>query len=154
MLRQYGEKAPGGRPSLGGLFCAHMEILTFLAIFSICQGFFSVKFVLFFILIRYILGISLFYFFGGVFVVADTVRVNFMMSKENLKRVDEACLRWGVNRTAFINFACMNFLHQEELYYTDKFSSKMMAARQMGEDGVFREFPVGLSDESSQGAGE
>ena len=37
--------------------------------------------------------------------VADTVRVNFMMSKENLKRVDEACVRWGVNRTAFINFA-------------------------------------------------
>lgn len=86
--------------------------------------------------------------------VADTVRVNFMMSKENLKRVDEACSRWGFNRTAFINFACMNFLHQEELYYTDKFSTKMMAARQMGEDGVFREFPVGLSDESSQGAGE
>ena len=23
--------------------------------------------------------------------VADTVRVNFMMSKENLRRVDEAC---------------------------------------------------------------
>ena len=46
------------------------------------------------------------------------------------------------------------FLHQEELFYTDGFSSKMMAARQMGEDGVFREFPVGLSDESSQGAGE
>jgi ACT domain-containing protein len=43
--------------------------------------------------------------------VADTVRVNFMMSKENLKRVDEACSRWGVSRTAFINFACMNFLH-------------------------------------------
>lgn len=86
--------------------------------------------------------------------VADTVRVNFMMSKENLKRVDEACSRWGVNRTAFINFACMNFLHQEEFFYTDGFSSKMMAARQMGEDGVFREFPVGLSDESSQGAGE
>lgn len=86
--------------------------------------------------------------------VADTVRVNFMMSKENLRRVDEACVRWGVNRTAFINFACMNFLHQEELFYIDGFSSKMMAARQMGEDGVFREFPVGLSDESSQGAGE
>lgn len=85
---------------------------------------------------------------------ADTVRVNFMMSRENLDRVDEACFRWGVNRTAFINFACMNFLYQEELYYTDKFSSKMMAARQMGEDGVFREFPAGLSDESSQGAGE
>ena len=84
--------------------------------FRICQGFFFVKFVLFFILIRYILGISLFYFFGGVFMVADTVRVNFMMSKENLKRVDEACVRWGVNRTAFINFACMNFLRQEELY--------------------------------------
>lgn len=86
--------------------------------------------------------------------VADTVRVNFMMSKENLKRVDEACVRWGVNRTAFINFACMNFLYQEELFYTDGFSSKMMAARQMDEDGVFHEFPVGLSDESSQGAGE
>ena len=33
----------------------------------ICQGFFSVKFVLFFILIRYILGISLFYFFWRCF---------------------------------------------------------------------------------------
>lgn len=36
-------------------------------IFSICQGFFSVKFVLFFMRIRYILGISLFYFFGWCF---------------------------------------------------------------------------------------
>lgn len=68
--------------------------------------------------------------------VADTVRVNFMMSKENLKRVDEACVRWGVNRTAFINFACMNFLRQEELYYTDNFSAAMMAASQMDEKGV------------------
>lgn len=151
MLRQYGEKAPGGRPSLGGLFCAHMEILTFLAIFSICQGFFSVKFVLFFTLIRYILGISLFYFFGGVFVVADTVRVNFMMSKENLKRVDEACVRWGVNRTAFINFACMNFLRQEELYYTDNFSTAMMAASQMDEEGVML---IDKLSDKSKGAGE
>ena len=37
------------------------------AIFSICQGFFLVKFVLFFILIRYILGISLFFIFLEVF---------------------------------------------------------------------------------------
>lgn len=48
--------------------------------------------------------------------VADTVRVNFMMSKENLRRVDEACVRWGVNRTAFINFACMNFLHRKNFF--------------------------------------
>lgn len=34
---------------------------------SICQGFFLVKFVLFFILIRYILGISLFFIFLEVF---------------------------------------------------------------------------------------
>ena len=27
VLRQYGEKAPGGRPSLGGLFCAHTDYL-------------------------------------------------------------------------------------------------------------------------------
>jgi membrane protein insertase Oxa1/YidC/SpoIIIJ len=128
-----------------------MEILTFLAIFSICQGFFFVKFVLFFILIRYILGISLFYFFGGVFMVADTVRVNFMMSKENLKRVDEACVRWGVNRTAFINFACMNFLRQEELYYTDNFSTAMMAASQMDEEGVML---IDKLSDKSKGAGE
>ena len=85
---------------------------------------------------------------------ADSVRINFWIPKDNLELVDAACRRWGVNRTAFINFACMNFLHQEELFYTDGFSSKMMAARQMDEDGVFHEFPVGLSDESSQGAGE
>ena len=48
--------------------------------------------------------------------VADTVRVNFMMSKENLKRVDEACFRWGVNRTAFINFACMNFFIRKSFF--------------------------------------
>ena len=76
--------------------------------------------------------------------VADTVRVNFMMSKENLSRVDEACVRWGVNRTAFINFACMNFLHQEKLFFNDGFCFKMIGSMQMGEDGVFCGFPFGF----------
>lgn len=77
-----------------------------------------------------------FKFFGGAFMPADSVRINFWIPKDNLELVDAACRRWGVNRTAFINFACMNFLRQEELYYTDNFSAAMMAASQMDEKGV------------------
>lgn len=77
-----------------------------------------------------------FKFFGGAFMPADSVRINFWIPKDNLELVDAACRRWGVNRTAFINFACMNFLRQEELYYTDNFSVAMMAASQMDEKGV------------------
>ncbi len=155
MLRQYGEKAPGGRPSLGGLFCAHMEILTFLAIFSICQGFFSVKLLLIITLLKCILSVWLLNFFGGAFMPVDSVRINFWIPKDNLELVDAACRRWGVNRTAFINFACMNFLRQEELYYTDNFSAAMMAASQMDEKGVMLidKLSDKLSDKS-KGAGE
>ena len=60
----------------------------------------------------------------------------FGFRKIILSWLDAACRRWGVNRTAFINFACMNFLRQEELYYTDNFSAAMMAASQMDEKGV------------------
>ena len=47
-----------------------------------------------------------------------TVRVNFMMAEDNLKQIDAACKRLGVNRTAFINFACSWFLREEVRYFT------------------------------------
>lgn len=66
-----------------------------------------------------------------------TVRVNFMMAEENLKQVDAACRRLGINRTAFINFACNWFLREEIKYFTeDNFGSFVNAARQMRDDGL------------------
>lgn len=135
-----------------GLILCSLGLLTSLAIFSICQGFFSVKLLLIVTLLRCILSVWLLNFFGGVFMPVDSVRINFWIPKDNLDRVDDACRRWGVNRTAFINFACMNFLRQEELYYTDNFSTAMMAASQMDEKGVM--FLDKLSDKSNKGAGE
>lgn len=67
-----------------------------------------------------------------------TVRVNFMMAEDNLKQIDAACKRLGVNRTAFINFACSWFLREEVRYFTsDDFGATIAAARQMNDDGLF-----------------
>lgn len=66
-----------------------------------------------------------------------TVRVNFMMAEDNLKQVDAACKRLGVNRTAFINFACNWFLREEIKYFTESdFGSFISFARQMRDDGL------------------
>jgi hypothetical protein len=122
--------------------------------FRICQGFFFQVIVDYYTFKVYTVCMD-FKFFGGAFMPADSVRINFWIPKDNLELVDAACRRWGVNRTAFINFACMNFLRQEELYYTDNFSAAMMAASQMDEKGVMLidKFSDKLSDKS-KGSGD
>jgi hypothetical protein len=122
--------------------------------FRICQGFFFQVIVDYYTFKVYTVCMA-FKFFGGAFMPADSVRINFWIPKDNLELVDAACRRWGVNRTAFINFACMNFLRQEELYYTDNFSAAMMAASQMDEKGVMLidKFSDKLSDKS-KGSGD
>ena len=122
--------------------------------FRICQGFFFQVIVDYYTFKVYTVCMA-FKFFGGAFMPADFVRINFWIPKDNLELVDAACRRWGVNRTAFINFACMNFLRQEELYYTDNFSAAMMAASQMDEKGVMLidKFFDKLSDKS-KGSGD
>lgn len=122
--------------------------------FRICQGFFFQVIVDYYTFKVYTVCMA-FKFFGGAFMPADSVRINFWIPKDNLELVDAACRRWGVNRTAFINFACMNFLRQEELYYTDNFSAAMMAASQMDEKGfmLIDKFSDKLSDKS-KGSGD
>lgn len=122
--------------------------------FRIYQGFFFQVIVDYYTFKVYTVCMA-FKFFGGAFMPADSVRINFWIPKDNLELVDAACRRWGVNRTAFINFACMNFLRQEELYYTDNFSAAMMAASQMDEKGVMLidKFSDKLSDKS-KGSGD
>ncbi len=67
---------------------------------------------------------------------SDSVRINFFMPKSNLDKVDAACARLGINRTAFINFACVWFLNEEARFNTEtSFDSFVAAARQMDDYG-------------------
>ena len=130
------EKKPRGTAIPRGLIlCSHGNTY-FLGYLQYMPGLFFCQVIVDYYTFKVYTVCMAFKFFGGAFMPADSVRINFWIPKDNLELVDAACRRWGVNRTAFINFACMNFLRQEELYYTDNFSAAMMAASQMDEKGV------------------
>ena len=130
------EKKPPGDGHPSGAYFVLTRITYFLGYLQYMPGLFFCQVIVDYYTFKVYTVCMAFKFFGGAFMPADSVRINFWIPKDNLELVDAACRRWGVNRTAFINFACMNFLRQEELYYTDNFSAAMMAASQMDEKGV------------------